>query len=233
MFLFFLSGEYLSDTFRSIYKNYFEAKNSIFNSRYSKSFSKIVKMRQFCNNQQYKEAYDLYNTIPVKYAQEKPFLLLYIDLASKLDNKLYVEAISKYEELYPNDPVLSLVLMDKNFINKNYIEALKNINDLDVFLKGDSFLDLYRGNIYFGMEDYENAKKYLINITENYPYFYEGYDSLLSLYIYLKEYMNALKVLENFINYFNSDKESVAETIKEHYPDFYKTESFKNWLKPK
>lgn len=226
----FGSGEYISDTFRTIYLQSFESENSFF-SRYDSSLSKLTKIRKLVQEEKHQEAYDLYSTIPLKYANTKPFMLVYISITSGLDDEFYIKAIEEYERLYPNDPTLSLFLIDKNFIKEEYKKALKNIDDLDKLLVGDSFLDLYRGNIYNQMEDYETAKECYVRMVENYPFFYEGYDNLFSLYVQLGDKKNALKSLESIMTSFEYTKEDLGNWIKEYYPDFYKEESFKDWLK--
>ena len=97
--------------------------------------------------------------------------------------------IKDYEESYPKDPSLQLVSIDGYIINKQFDKALKSIDVLDSSIHGDSFLNYLRGNVLFHNEKYEESLKMFAKVNEDFPDFFDAYESKLAIYLQKKNHL--------------------------------------------
>ena len=54
-----------------------------------------------------------------------------------------------------------------------------------------------------------------ITLTNNFPYYFDAYDSLLTVYIQLKKSEKAIEILDIFVNDFEVDESTIEETVKD------------------
>lgn len=129
----------------------------------------------------YQKANEIFQDLPAEIANQKAFQALKVQIAFKLDEKLYFETMDEYIKTFPNDPSIYLISIDKYLMGKEFDEAMAMVDSLDVSLYGDEFLDLYRGNISLLKGDILNAEKYFIRLLEYFPDYLDVYDSLLKV----------------------------------------------------
>ena len=187
---FYANGEKLSETLQTIYRNLLRGALDVKvgnsrNNNAEKEVNKFVEIKKLLNQEKYKEANLLYQTIPEKFRQERIYKYWRIKIAENLSNQEYSEAITDYNNSYPDDPSFFFLAFDKALVEENWDPALKYLNKLDISVGLDPFLDYYRGLIYFSNDDLPNAFEYFSKIQKDYS-FELLYDFLLDICITTK-----------------------------------------------
>lgn len=190
---------------------------------------KITDIKVLLNENKYEEALKIYNSVPDFVKKEKPFRLIKIFITQNLEEEKYLEAMDEYANAFPNDPSQYLTAIDRYFLQKNYEKTLEMIDSIDSKVGGDDFLDIHRANVYYQKGDLDASEYYFKRLTENYPYFVDGYDSLLSVYIIKENYKEAVNILDILIEEFSYSKESLVEAIESNFETFFKSPVFNKW----
>ncbi|MCF2873869.1 MULTISPECIES: tetratricopeptide repeat protein [unclassified Tenacibaculum] len=232
-----LTGEYLSDTFGSIYKGvlykggFLKSLSKGSNNDSMHDLLKIQKIRNLRSEGKLQEAHDLYKTLSEEGKKKKIYQLSNLLILANLDEAKYAKAIETYEKQFPNDVSLYLVSIDGYILGKKYDEALKAVDNLDKAIGGDSFLNFIRGNIYFLKLEYKKSEDKFKEVLEEYPNFIDAYDSLLSIYIESNNVKKAIEVLDIMVNDFELPKDILFNSIGENYPEFQKNKEIIKWSK--
>lgn len=229
----YITGEYLSDTFKSIYMGALLSQGILSNSSTNKSImNDLMKMNEikvFLNRGEVDKAKKAYESISSSSKEKKIFKLTGIRLAGEVSNEAYTKAITDYEKSFPNDISLYLISMDKLILNEEYDETIVVLDKLNAALNGDPFLDYMKGNVYLLKKDLEKAETLFKKVTNIYPDFMDAYDNLLSIYIEKDNLKEAISILNTFVKDFELPKEILFETLKQNYPEFSKKEEVINW----
>ena len=238
---YFRSGERLSKTYNDLYKrvlrDYLNNEASSFFSKKEeteseKAFNTFARVKELYNKEEYQKAYDLYLSIPEKITNTKSFRLWKVTIAGELDGtSKYNAAVAEYEKAHPDDPSLYIIAMDRYFLEGNYEKAMRCVDKLDIAVGLDDFLNYFRGNIYYAQENYEKAiEKYEFIATE-YPSFMMGWTNLIEVYHEIKQNSKLIETLTKLQS--ELEKPDIIEYMKTEYPDFCKTQEFKDWEKTK
>ena len=231
----YTSGESLSDTYRTIYKKALYGGNFLTgdftSSLFMRDMKKLEKIRTLNKNGNFEKSNKIYQTISSSSKNEKIFKLTNITTTANLSNKMFVKAVKDYESKYPNDPSLYLLSIDRFILKKDFQKAIEAIDKLDKHVKGDSFLNFMRANIYTYQNRYQDAVQTLKIVTADYPEFLEAYDGLLAIYIETDQKEEAIKILDTFVTKFNVNKKELSLSIKGSFPKFTTTKEFVIWNK--
>lgn len=229
----YLTGEYLSGTIKTLYESVLFNQNlKKFQSRDSyKDILMLKEMKDFNSKEEYQKTYDLFNKLSKKSQEQKFFKIIRLMAASNLAEEVYEKAIEDYEKHFPNDPSLYLISVDGYILKKQYDKSILSLDKLDETIGGDSFLNYLKGNVHYLNKDYANAQKMFDIVIEEFPYFIDVYDSLLSIYIETNKNEKAIDILNLFLSDFELTKNDLETSIKEFYPEFLKTNEFKEWFK--
>lgn len=233
----YLTGDYLSESFNSIYKGVllkggFLSKLS--KSKNNKSMSDLLiiqKMKKLKLEGKFQEAHELYKTISAEGKKKKIYKISNLMIVAQLEEPKYLEAIRDYEKDFPGDISLYIVSIDGFIMNKKYDEAIKAIDNLDKAIGGDSFLNYLRGNAYYLKSNYNKSEDNFLKVTEDYPQFMDAFDSLLTIYIETNKTKKAIEILNYMVNDFELPKELLFKTLKDNFPEFHKKEEVINWSK--
>lgn len=232
LFVFF-TGEYFSKTLFNVFQDLFENYGNINNLSFQaeNDIAEIRILQTHIRNENYQYALNQYYRLSEVFRNSKQMMLYRILITQNLSEDEYSRTLFEFQELFPNDPSLYLLSIDGYILQKRYPDALESIDSLDSQLGGDDFLDYYRGNIYYLKRDFEKAEIKYSSLVNNYPNFYDAYESLLFLYIEQEKNAQAVSVLENITTKFSLPKEQLIMQIKNDFQKFSKSREFKQWEK--
>jgi len=232
---FFTSGEYLTETFRSLYNATLSNRPGILSKFFKKTvlddLIKLKEIKPLMATGQYQAAHEKYKKLSSEGKKQKSIQLIGIQIASNIDDETYGRYIKKYEESFPNDPSLYLISIDGYILSEEYDKSLVSIDKLDKSLGGDSFLNSLRANIYYYKNDLERAIELLEIFMYEYPYFFDGFDSALSLYVEAKKFESAVNILKIMMERFEVDKSDLKTVVEENFKDFVKSPEYIKWSK--
>lgn len=234
---YYMSGEYITKTLSDIYKAGLSAKPSVLEKLFKTSiiddFRKLKRARDLATEGKLNEAFNVYQAISSEGKKQKSILLFGMQIASEINDEDYKKIIQQYEEMFPNDPSLYLISIDGAYMNENYDRVLNLIRKLESAVGGDPYLNSLRTNVYYAKGDLKNALKHGHLMIDYYPLSAESYTSLMTIYIELKDYNEAVRVLDRFVKAFGVTREDIKQGMIEDYPEFVKTEEYKFWLNQK
>lgn len=165
----------------------------------------------------YKQAKRDFDMLPAYIKNTKLSDILGIQIASNLEEEVYLKEIEQFERKYAGEPYLQLLLIDMYFIRKDYDKALSAINQVDSLINKDPFLDFYRGLLYNAKGETDKSIAYHTKVTENLPGFAGAYAELMAHYI---EKADKEKAKFYFTKYKNmrTAKDDVVSSYESVYP---------------
>jgi tetratricopeptide (TPR) repeat protein len=176
----------------------------------------------------------LYNNLSEEQKKIKGFLNIRIVAAQQTDVVEYKKALDDYYSLYPNEPGVNLMMIDRYVLDEEYQKALDVINRVDSIVGGDVYLNILRANMCTFTEDYETAissyEKYFVKFPND-PDNTEAYPTYISLLLFYDRYDDAIATAKKFKKQFGLD--AFDSIPKENFPDFYESEDYKNYKSSK
>lgn len=232
---FFTSGEYLTETFSNLYNATLSSRPGLLSRFFKKTvlddLLTIKEIKPLMASGDYKQAYEKYKKLSSEGKKQKAIQLIGVQIASNIDDETYGRYIKKYEESFSNDPSLYLISIDGYILSEEYNKSLQTIDKLDKALGGDSFLNLLRANVNYYMNNVGKAIEHLEVFMYDYPFFFDGFDSALSLYIEDGKFENAINILTIMIDRFEVDKAELKTVVEENFADFAKSPEYIKWSK--
>ena len=211
----YTSGELLSETLHNLFLQMKQVMNKD-EMEDADWIDKMPRMRTKLNTGDYEGAMRDFETLPEKIKNLRALALMKIMITSGLtDESKYSEAIENYQQKFPNEPNMHLVLIDGYIMKKEYDKALQSVNKMDEMINKDPFLDYYRYLISTLLNDKSNAKKYLIQVTNNFPDFEEGLLELIITYREDGETQKADSLIKEYRIHSGFDQESLKMVINE------------------
>ncbi len=237
----YLTGEYASQTFQRLYltiaKDLFSsAKTAELPDISMKEMLKMVSIKQLVDQGNYQSARQGMNKLKAETKKEKMFRLFELIIAGNSGDKAYLEALTRYHRDYPNDPSVYMTSVDYLVLRKEFGAAQAAIDKLDELVGGDSFLDLLRGSTYYQQGDFKNAVAKYRAFTSSYSSVIAGWDGLLSAYVDLNQFGDAVTALDGMLdNFFFIGRKTLADSMEEEpfYTQLVKSKAFKDWKNDK
>lgn len=188
----------------------------------------ISKIRQLLLEQNYEEAVAELNTIPEKYRKQKLFRLTEIQVMATQEEALYIKSMEDFQRDFPDDPCLSLVMIDHYFLKKDFNHVLKELDNIQKIYGKDYILDYYRANCYFSMGDYKKAAVLFKKVAEAVPDFADTWESLLTTCLEMKDHSRAVLIADKLIADFGFVKADI-QVFASGYPDFVDSKEYRTW----
>lgn len=228
----FFAGELTSKTIRRTTLTMVAYENQGFISRlmseeaeFVRNFDQFMAISEAFSRQDHQKVLEIYNKSADAIRDAKAVQFFVISSSSQASEEVYMAALKRYEELFPNDVSLDLMNIDSSFLRKDYDGALERINRLDAAVK-DPYLDVMRGSVYMMKEDLQSAERFAKSAMEREPNLFQAVDLLLLIYINTENYAQALTLLPWF-----QKQGFEVETIMaiDFMKDFAASEEYKTW----
>ena len=229
----YLVGEKMSDAFR---RNFYNSTNNInFEAERANQqayIDEISMQRQIWEQMQvgnYQGAYELYQSLPNEKREEKQFQVLSILITQNLSDEIYQQSIDTFNQLFPKDRSLPLLLIDGYFIRKEYDKLLVTLDNLEKSLGGDPVLDFFRATVALEKKEVKPALEYLNRLANNKPDFRLAWMTLLQINIDIGKYQEAVDNLIGMEKHLGMDKAALEKLIPNEQSDFINSEVYKSW----
>ena len=209
----YISGEDFSETLVSLVGSISE------NDADNLDIKALRKMKLFLTQANYVEAKKVYDGLPTVLKDQRALQVMHLIICSGLDQEVYMSAINRFKELFPNEPRMYLMMIDASMLQKDYAAALEYINKTDSVINKDPFLDYYRGLLYRVMDDSENALSHFEAVSKNMPHFADGALALIEQNIKNGNFDKARELVTSYRNKKKFNQESLTLMLS-NYPDF-------------
>ena len=204
----FLTGEYFSETMQRLAalsapdSSNFLAKLMGKNKVNKQEQNLLMKFFEAQGKSDFAAVQSTYKQLPEKLQKEKAFSLVRMMAAMNTSDEDYLRAIEEHRQKFPRDPSADLIELDLHFVRKDYAKAYRALDRLDEFIGRDAHLVNYRGSIAYEESKLDEAKKLFQEVIEIDPYYENGYWSLNTVYVDLKDYDGSLVTLKKLIDSF-------------------------------
>ena len=214
----YLSGEDLSKTIADLMVSFSESSNGN-SSELDKQIKVLDKIRSLMARNKTEEALSYYEDLPAALKNQKTIKQMYVQLCSEKDDGSYEKALDEFQELYPDEPNMFLMMMDVYILRKEYGKALDGINKLDKLIDSDPFLDYMRALIYNMMDEPGEARVHLEKLYARMPDFDDGVLELIANYITAGEEKKAKQLIKEYRSHPEFNQESL-DTYLYFQPQF-------------
>jgi hypothetical protein len=220
----FVSGEKLSETLGSLI-------DAMSNSN-TGAASKLIEVRQRMRDGKWQEAHAEITTLPRELRDSKQVRLLEVLIAAELSDDVYVKTMNTYAKMFPNDPSLSLVMIDNAILRKQYDAALKYMTELDTRVGGDPYLDVLRAGTLSSAGRTDEALAAAKRATEREATLQPTWWQLLTIQCANQRYADALPTLEALRDKFQVDVSADNLNNDERFVGLVASPEYKAWAKP-
>jgi tetratricopeptide (TPR) repeat protein len=229
-------GERISDTFRRAALALAAEENKNIVERlagregdYIKNLPKIKVFQDHVRNGRHKEALAAWAQLPASVQTDKTLLVLRAAAAQHIGDAEHQEALTALEKNHPQDPCLSLMMIDAYLLRKQYDKLLASIDRLDARVGGDPYLNVLRAAAFLPRNDYAKARELAQKAIEQEPTLASPYWTLVTISLAAKEYAETARVLsliETKLGIRLADLTKIPE-----YAGFVKSPEYAGWLK--
>lgn len=196
--------------------------------------SKIYREAKHLDAQgEYEQAYLKLSGIPLE-ERLKEYQIYKIFLASRLEgNSKFLRSVEEYQEHYQKRESLPLLMLDYYLLIEAYEDALGAIEEINVKVGGDNYLDFYRAMVYHLQGDWKKSATLFEGALGFYPKeeYYLGL--LLDILTNKKAYKRAIKVLDQQLEAGVLEHWQLSQWIQGNYPYFAKSAPFRKWNRKK
>jgi hypothetical protein len=208
----YVSGETLSETLGNTFKSIFQ-KSADPEQKKLTGFEDIKEIKELMNKGKNTAAKKMCDGLPEYLKKTKMVLLLNILVCSNLTADEYNAAIKDFQEKFPNEPNMNLLMIDGYYLQKDYTKMLAAVNALDAQIDKDPLLDYYRYSSYTWLEDKKNSLLYLRRLVKNMPDFQKGYIELITLDLKNKDKREADSLIAIYRNKPKFNQEELNTTV--------------------
>jgi hypothetical protein len=232
-----MTGEWVSQTFRRAWLAVIGGSGGAWplghllqgESDLVKHLPQIQAMQKLTREGLYAQALDAWMRLPLALHSDKSLLVQRVQIAAKLGEKEYGEAVDAFFKYHPNDPALDIMLIDACFNRKQWDAGLAAIRRLSLAVGGDAYLDFLRANFLYSKGEYAVAKQALGEAITREPTLVNPYWTLVKIAIDEKDNAEIARVL----TVLEKERGVKLNDLKgeQTYAEFRKSADYKKWLR--
>ena len=180
----YLTGETLAETMRDMYNSLYPGSfgiGDVSESEKVTDMNKLKELKDLMHSGKYTAAKQMYDGLPAYLKVTKTVVLLNVLITANLTLEEYNNAIKDFQEKFPNEPNMSLMMIDGYYLQKDYQKMLAAVNTLDSQINKDPLLDYHRYLSYDLLEDDKNSLACLKRLVKAMPDFQKGYIELIAV----------------------------------------------------
>lgn len=148
------------------------------------------------------------------------------------DNR-YVRSIAEYEELFPNDPSLQIILLDKYTLAGEHHKTLEAIESMKDYALNDHYLNYYAGMIYIVLGDYNQAEKQIRIAIQGDEKESTYRWKLIAILEYRGHYAACVQLLDDIKKKSSDTDQEIAEMVETSHSYLFESKEYQNWAKKK
>ena len=153
----------------------------------------LNRIKKYTADKEYEKAKAEFQRLPYSLRNDRMYEVTYLEILSNISQEEYMAELEKITKKYEGQPGYDLMLLDVYLTRKDFDKALKAIDGVDSTVKGDPFLDYYRGLVHNMNDDKEKAVVYFEKVAKVRPDFADNYAELVAHYASRDDKANARK----------------------------------------
>lgn len=231
---YYAMGEALSDTLRRTLLKVSAAENASFLERlagrerdYLRHLGRIDEIQADAAAGRFEHALAIYDELPRSVQLEKPFLLSRVMIAQNLGEAVYAQAMADYEQQFPDDPSLDLMLIDLHVLREDYDRALATVDRLERRVVRDPYLDSVRGHLQLGAGRVDRARRSFRRCIDDEPTLDAGYFGLVDVAIATEDFDAVPRHLAKLEELFGYDFDGIE--TEPYFAAFVGSPAYQRW----
>ena len=179
----YTTGETLAETIHNMYTSLYKksTQDPGGNDKDVAYLKSIGEMRMLVQKGKATEAKQIFNELPPYLKNTKVVLILNLYICSHLSLEDYDTAIKEFMTIFPNEPNMSLLMIDGYYLQKDYPKMLLAVNTLDAQINKDPLLDYHRYLSYNLLGQKDSSMFCLKRLMHNMPDFQQAYLELITI----------------------------------------------------
>ncbi|HMS51041.1 MAG TPA: hypothetical protein PKD56_01855 [Chitinophagales bacterium] len=170
------------------------------------------------------------NDLPQPLRNDKLVLLMELSAAQYLGGKQLNETIVKFNQIFPDDPIVDLVVLDYYFeTNKPSKTQLTAIDNIEAKIGNDPYLNILRATIYTKQNNYTIADSLLTKAIAQEPDNEEPWWDLIELRLRQKQFEQTVNLFAPMQTQFNINPAEFL--LADGYDAFFTSTPYLNWEK--
>ena len=203
---------------RSLVESMFSKKDALLASEMKnvRRFGEVAQARKV------DEGLKIYNALPEAPQKEKSVMIMWTSLLAirDEDERAYAEALKLYADTFPNDPSLTLMMVDYHIVTEDYPSAFAALDTIEEDVGPDPALDVLRSNIALTQTDHEKALRLAERALSADPTFEDAHWSAIAAASPLENYACMLAHLLPLRDTFDYEFDPAALRAEELYQKF-------------
>lgn len=188
----------------------------------------IEKYNEYIRTGKVADAVSLYESWPPDLQEYKTMMIPYISIVVELDSARYMAAMDRFSKIYPDDPALDLILMDKLFLEGDLEGLFKRMKRLEEALGGpDSYLEFVRAAAYYDAEMREEGDAAIHRSIELEPGYVNAYLLLGVSQVEAGEFGEAVKTFDEMLSHSTTLTKEDLTFVE--YPAFMLSPEYQAW----
>jgi tetratricopeptide (TPR) repeat protein len=155
--------------------------------------------------------------------------VLHVNAARMIDQATHEKALREMSEAFKSGPAIDIATLGGCLEFQQLDGALKCIDRLEKSLGGDVFLNVLRGNAYLGSKQAAKARDLYRTVTEAEPTLDQGWWSLITAHLALKEFKEVVRCLNAVENHLKVTLGDLSTT--KTYSEFVDSPEYAEWMK--
>lgn len=196
---------------------------------YMTHLDEVTSFRTQSTGGRWQQALKTYDGLPDSLKHDKTIMMLWVMDSERAGREAYVGAMSDYEKAFPGDPSLMLLEIDAKFLSKDYEGEIKTLDQLDVRVGGDAYLDTMRATARFAQSRAVDARLYLMDAIQREPTLQRPWELLLDIALKSKNNAEIVRLLDE-----SAEKAGFRWTrvgTAKGFAEFVKSPEYAEWVK--
>lgn len=233
----FLSGEWLSETFRRSYLGLVAAEPGMLGkltgkeNEYVKALTKINEMTTLKQEGKSAEALRVFAALPPEVQKDKMALLLRYQAAAEAAPSELPKILADFEKAHPGDACLPAISIGAHLEAGRLDKALAALDAVDASVGGDAYLDVQRASVHLRAKAFDKAKVSALRAKDREKGLADAYWTLVTISLEEKAYGDTLKWLRAVEKDLGLEISDLTKI--EIYAGFVKSPEHEEWLKGK
>jgi tetratricopeptide (TPR) repeat protein len=196
-------------------------------SDFARAQPQITAMNALAREGKYQEALATSLQLPPSVQSMKSILLQRMAFAHRVGPRELDEAVAAFARQFPDDPGLSLLLIESYRTAGKYDQALSAVERVRQAVGEDALLDWMRAGILLDKGEWPGARAAAESAIAREPQLAQPYWTLVDISVYEKKYADAVRVLTALEAATGQRVEDLDQ--QEGFADFVRSDEFKRW----
>lgn len=231
----FLSAEDLSTTFRRFYVAMLaENDRSLLEKLSGKTAELANHMDEFqamgtrIRTGQFREALDIYESLPEVLKTEKAVLILRYQAAVGVGSAETIQAVREFKKHYPDDACIDFLSIDLHASTGDFDQALECVDQVEKSVGDDPYLNVLRASCLVAAKRYEAAKQAANAAVEAEPDLIQAYWTLVTISLETKDFEEVTRLLDRIAANFEIEFYDLTQVPE--YAEYVKSPEYEKWL---